>query len=451
METKTITFFKEISKIPRRSGNEEKIADYIVSFAKERNLEYLKDKYNNVIVKKYLSNSKPIILQAHLDMVCEKDINKDIDFAKDPIEVIEKDGYLMANGTTLGADNGIGVAQILNILDNVDRSVEAIFTTDEEVSMNGAEKIDLSSLKGTTMINLDGFDADTILIESASFTDIDIKLHYQCEEEANNLYEINLSGLLGGHSGFKIKDIKSNSLQFLARLLLNIKDIRIHDFVGGTEKNVIPSSAKAIIDSNEDINKYINDYLKDLKKEYPNLNISFSKIDGKELVLSNEQSKLFLNSLIDFKHGVFNLNQRDEVTTSENIGCINLKNNLMQIGLRSSVEKEREKVVDYLKNLSQKYHYDFIITGYQPGFRTLESSNLVKDLISVYKKINKKEPILKSVHIGVEVGLLKEKIKGLEAVIISPKIIGAHSPSEKVEIASIKMCDEWLINYLLHY
>ena len=176
--SKTINYFKELSNIPRESGNESKIADYIVDFAKLRGLEYYRDNYNNVIVKKYVKGKKIIILQAHLDMVCEKDINKEFDFKKDSIEVVEENGYLKANGTTLGADNGIGVAQILNILDShYDVSIEAIFTTNEETTMEGAEKIDLSSLKGKKMINLDGFDADTILIESASFTDIDIKMN----------------------------------------------------------------------------------------------------------------------------------------------------------------------------------------------------------------------------------------------------------------------------------
>ena len=163
MNNKTISFFKEISNIPRESGNEKAISNYICEFAKKRNLNYLQDEYGNVIIKKYNGKNEPIIFQAHLDMVCEKD-NNNHDFRKDPIEVYEAEGYLRAKGTTLGADNGIGVAQILNILDDsLKLNIEAIFTVSEETSMCGAENIDLSTIKGRLLINLDGFNKKTII------------------------------------------------------------------------------------------------------------------------------------------------------------------------------------------------------------------------------------------------------------------------------------------------
>ena len=449
MENKTIYFFKEISKIPRESGNEEMISNYIIDFAKKRNLEYIKDKYNNVIIKKYVNNKLPIILQAHLDMVCEKELNKEFDFKKDSIEIIEENGYLKANKTTLGADNGIGVAEILNILDSdMNVSIEAVFTTCEETTMEGAEKIDLSSLKGTRMINLDGFDADTILIESASFTDIDIKLDYKFNEKDNHFYKINLSGLDGGHSGFDINKNKGNSIILLSDLLLNISDIRINNFSGGTKINVIPSVSEVIFTTKENIIDLVKNYEKEKRKCYSNLKISIEEINSEKNILNKEDTKKLLKSLSSFKHGVFNINERGEVTTSENLSLVNLESNLIQVGLRSSREKEREKVLEYLKDFCKEFNYELIIVGYQKGFKTEESSKLVNDLIKAYKKVNNKKPTLKSVHIGVEVGLLKDKIENLDVVIISPKIIGAHSINEKVEIDSIIKCDKWLINYL---
>ena len=204
----TLSFFKEICKIPRESGNEKEIAEYVVRFAIKRGLDYSTDNYNNVIIKRYIDDVEPIILQCHLDMVCEKDEDYDFDFSKDGIKVIEKDGYLMAEHTSLGADNGVGIAQILNILDtNTTNSIEAIFTVSEETTMIGSLNIDLSSLKGKKMINLDGFNSDSILIESASFTDIDINYKYNYSSSDNNLYKISLTGLDGGHSGIKIKVI----------------------------------------------------------------------------------------------------------------------------------------------------------------------------------------------------------------------------------------------------
>lgn len=449
MKSKTIEFFKELSKIPRESSNEKNIADYIVKFAEERNLEYQRDNYNNVIIKKYIKNSEPIILQCHLDMVCEKETNKIFNFTTDSIEVYEDNGYLTANGTTLGADNGIGIAQILNILDSdINISIEAIFTSNEETTMEGAENIDLSSLKGKNMINLDGFDSDTILIESASFTDIDLNLNYEFDDEANHLYKISLSGLNGGHSGFDIHHNKGNSIILLANLLLHINDVKISAFAGGTKINVIPSTSEAIITTNEDINNIVNNFIDTEKKNYKNLNITIEKIEKNRKILSRNESLRLLNSLSTFKHGVFNSNNRGEVTTSENLAIIDLSNNLIRIGLRSSIEKERKDILNYLDYYCNSNHYELVITGYQPGFKTNENANLIQDLIQAYKQINNCNPSIKSVHISVEVGLLKEKISDLEVAIISPNIIGAHSTEEKVEIESINKCDEWLVKFL---
>ncbi len=449
MESKTISYFKEISKIPRESGNEKMIADYIVNFAIERNFDYKRDEYNNVIIKKYINDKEPIILQSHLDMVCEKENNIEFDFSKDSLDVYEEDGFLTARGTSLGADNGIGVAQMLNILDsNLDLSVEAIFTTNEETTMLGAEKIELSELKGRKMINLDGFDANTILIECASFTDIDIHMNYDFTSKSNSLYAITLSGLEGGHSGFEINRIHSNSIILMAKLLSKISDIEIAKFNGGTKINVIPSQCEAIINTSLKIDDIVDEFLLTERKEYGNLQISFKKMDDEMRLLNNRDSRLFLEALSNFQHGVFNTNKRNEVTTSENLALVDLSNNLIRVGLRSSIEEERQDVLKYLNNFTNKYGYELVITGYQPGFRTLEDSELVKNLIDAYLEFNNEKPNIKSVHIAVEVGLIKEKLNGLDVAIISPNIMGTHSPSERVEIESINRCDRWLFNFL---
>lgn len=193
----TIKYFKEIAKIPRESGHEEKIAKYLCKFAELRNLEYEKDEYNNVLIKKKNCNKTPLILQVHTDMVCEKEQNKCFNFEEDSIEVIEENGYLHANGTTLGADNGIGIAQILTILDsNIETNIEAIFTVSEETSMLGSINFDTSKLNGKMLLNLDGFEENTILIESAGFYDIILKMHNKfknIQDNNFNFYEINLT------------------------------------------------------------------------------------------------------------------------------------------------------------------------------------------------------------------------------------------------------------------
>lgn len=193
----TIKYFKEIAKIPRESGHEEKIAKYLCKFAELRNLEYEKDEYNNVLIKKKNCNKTPLILQVHTDMVCEKEQNKCFNFEEDNIEVIEENGYLHANGTTLGADNGIGIAQILTILDsNIETNIEAIFTVSEETSMLGSINFDTSKVNGKMLLNLDGFEENTILIESAGFYDIILKMHNKfknIQDNNFNVYEINLT------------------------------------------------------------------------------------------------------------------------------------------------------------------------------------------------------------------------------------------------------------------
>lgn len=450
MNSKTIEFFKEISKIPRESGNEEKIANYIVNFAKERNLTYIKDEFNNVIIKKYHGNDTPIILQVHMDMVCEKEKNKIFDFAKDSIELLIDDDYIKANGTTLGADNGIGIAQILNILDSdIKRSIEAIFTVSEETTMSGAINIDLKSLKGKQMINLDGFDSDTILVETASFNDIDIKTSYTPTKISNkNLYKIELSGLLGGHSGFDINKQRGNAIVLLANLLLNFKDLRISEFIGGTKINVIPTTAEVIIETKENIYEIINIYKHSLQKKYKNLKIDIKEIELKKNLLTQEESYEFINSILKLKHGILHTNNRKEVTTSQNLATVSLSKNLIQIGLRSSRPQEEQQEINRMKCYCNEKKYKFEIIGYQPGFITTENSHIVEKMKQTYYQLNKKYPKIKSMHIAVEAGLIKEKIKDLEVIIISPEIIDAHTINERVKISSIKLCDNWLYNYL---
>ena len=450
MENKTIYYFKEISKIPRESGNEKEIANYIVNFAKEHNLPYIIDDYNNVIIKKYIPGKEPVILQAHIDMVCVKEENKVFDFKTDSIEVIEKDGYLMANGTTLGADNGVGVAQMLNLLDTSNFSIEAIFTTDEEVNMSGVQNIDVSSLKGKILINLDGFEENTVLIGCAGFTDTYMHMNYSFQEDTGDYYKIILTGFEGGHSGYKIDTNHGNSNILLAKLLMEISDVRVSKFTGGVKLNVIPTYTEAVIKTNLDINSFIDKFLNENSFKYPGLTIKVESVTGSNSLLSLEDSKTFLDSVANFKNGVINKNNRSEVTTSENLGIVNLSDNILGIGLRSSIDEERLVMLDYFNDYCNQYNYKLDIWGYQPGFTTSEDSLLVKDLVEAYKEFNGSGPIVKSIHVGLEVAFFKEYIPGLEAAVISPDIRDAHSPNEKVSIESIKRCDEWLKRYLIN-
>ena len=453
-----IDIFKAISKIPRETGHEEKIAGYLYEFAKKRNLECYKDKYNNVIIKKKTCKGRPLILQAHTDMVCEKVPNKEFNFEKDQIEVIEKDGYLIANGTTLGADNGIGVAQILYILDsNMECNVEAVFTTSEETTMQGSIGLDTSMLEGNILLNLDGFEEDTILLESAAFHDIIMKLKYNKEILSNtNLYNITLSGLEGGHSGFDIDKNRGNSSIILSEILQKIDDIQILEFIGGTKFNVIPSEASCIFTTNlneEKLQKTINGKLKEINRK--NIKIELTKVVNEiKYALDITDSKKFLNSVTNFLNGVINKNEQNEVTTSVNLGVVSLKENVFKIGMRSSRKIEDEKTVTMLKEYAKENNMEFEEIGYQPGFQTDRNDDIVKLLEKAFYLVeeNKNRKLSKkAVHITVEVGIIKEEMPELQVAIISPNIQGTHTVNERVEIASIERTTKWIEKFIKLY
>lgn len=458
--SKTIDFFYEISKIPRESGNEENISNYLCKFAKDRSLYYAKDRYNNVIIKKKNSDKVPIILQAHMDMVCEKENDKEFDFENDSIEVIEKNGYLRANETTLGADNGIGVAQILNILDDntIECNIEAVFTVEEETTMIGAENIDVSSLDAKQMINLDGFEENTIIVGSASFFDIVLKWNYNFENiDSNdiNIYRVSLHGLLGGHSGTDIDKNRGNSSIILVDLLSKIDDIRLLDFVGGTKFNVIASTAECVfatkMGSNE-LKSVVDKFIIEEKRIYSDIEVIVQSLsmDNGEKGLNTRISKAFIESVVSFRHGVFKKNARGEVIASINLGVVDLRNQIMKIGMRSSSKIEEKKCLEYIEKYAENNEFEFDILGSQPGFETDENSELITKLKDAFDRIEQTDKLsIESVHVTVETGFFKEKIDGLDVAIISPKILGAHTVNECVSIESIEKCDKWLKEFLL--
>lgn len=466
-----IEIFKEISKIPRESGNEEKIADYLCEFAEKRNLENYRDKYNNVIIKKKTCNTKPIILQAHTDMVCEKDVNIDFDFKKDSIQVIEKDGYITANKTTLGADNGIGIAQILYILNSdIKCNIEAVFTSTEETTMQGAFNLDTNKLEGKVLLNLDGFKENAIIIESAAFYDIVMNLN--CEfVQAKNKYEyvLRLTGLQGGHSGFDINKNRGNSSIILAEILNEIEDIEIVSFVGGNKFNVIPSEAETVIRSNlvkEDLEKIIENSLSQIGRNEVIVNVedtieqmkkTTGNIEHSEIVESTsnkkilKNSKKFLDSIINFPHGVINENEEKQATTSVNLGSVDLNERVFKVGMRSSRNQEENECLKRLEEYSKKYNMKFEIIGHQPGFETKKDEEIVRKLEKAFYKIeeNKNKRLsIKAVHITVEVGIIKNKMPDLQVAIISPNIEGAHTIDERVEISSINRATKWVEKFI---
>ena len=413
----TIKYFKEITKIYRESKHEEKIVKYLIDFDKKRNLQYIKDKYNNILITKTSSDKAPVILQAHLDMVYVS--NNDFDFKNKEIPIKINKKYIYTDGTTLGADDGIGIALILTMLDKTKANIEALFTASEEIDMNGAKKFDGSLLKGKYLINLDGFNKNIIINDTAAFYDIEInKKIGKKKSKYHNTYKIEISGLPGGHSGADIVK-KDNAIIILGKIL-NKLNVELISFKGGTKNNVIPSSAISYFNSDDDIN--IN------KK-----NIKLEKVKYQDIVISN--TKEYLESILNLPKNIYY--KDDLVVTSYNLGVIN--DNLFQIGLRSNNLKKANILINRIKNNGEEYNYQMQIKDFEPSFHTRRYSKLIK----VLQECNRKA-VIKMSHITVEVGFLQNKRKDLEIAIIAPEIEFAHSINERVNIKSIIDTEKWL-------
>lgn len=455
MNNRVIEIFKKITTIPRETAHEEQMVEYLENFAKSNNLDYIKDDFNNIIIKKKTCDKPAVILQAHTDMVCVKEDSSPIDFSKDAINVYEENGYLTARGTSLGADNGIGVALILDILEcDIPVNIEAVFTSEEETTMRGAINLDTSNLTGKYLINLDGFNDNTIIIESSSFFDILFSTPFSfisCNQK--NAYEIKLKGLLGGHSGEDIDANRGNANKLLAELLMKLNDLSLISFIGGTGFNVIPSTATAIIATDLDrsaLEEICLTFQLNNKQNYPNLDLHIeetSLTNG----LTEEDTTRYLDSIISFPHGVFDKHD-NHVTTSVNLGVVNLQEQIFKVGMRSSRKEEEQELLNKLEQHTQKYKYAMKILGSQPGFRSNPECHLIKVLQETSnKEYYLKDPEVQIVHFTVEAGFFQEKIKDLELAIISPNLYDLHSVNERVEIASIYETDAWLRRFLENY
>lgn len=424
---RTIKYFLEITKIYRESKHEEKIIKYLEDFARKRNLSFYKDKFNNVLITKKVNDKPPIILQAHLDMICISD--NDFDFKNKPIPVKMNKRYIYTNGTTLGADDGIGIALILAMFDKVDKNIKGLFTTSEEVDMSGAKHFDASILTGKYLINLDGFDKDTIINKTAAFYDIKINKKISMKKSIyNNTYKIEVSGLKGGHSGADITKGIGNAILILASILKEISGELI-SFKGGTKNNVIPSNALAYFN----INKINLKKLEKYKMEHKELKIKINKVKYQNKVMSNTSE--YLDSILKLPRNIYYKNKF--IVTSYNLGVID--NNIFKIGLRSSDNISKDKMLKKIINNGKIYNYKVKQTDFEPGFKTNKNSKLIKIL-----KENNKQSMIKEDHITVEVGFLQEKKKDLEIAIIAPEIKYAHSTKERVNIKSIIDTEKWL-------
>lgn len=449
-----LKYFYEISKIPRKSGNEEKIAKYLIEFAKERNLKYYTDSKFNVVIWKDPSigyEDKEILgFQCHTDMVCEKIDGSTHDFLKDSLKVKVEDGYIKTYDTTLGADNGIGVSYILEILDSNLKTpkLECIFTSTEETTMEGVRFLDGNILKSRRIISFDNFLDTEILISSATAKRWVSKIYMKRQEKDGNLiyYKLDISGFKGGHSGIDIWDKKrGNPIKIVVDNLNELESIRVVEISGGSSENVIPRDINvvfAIEESEKDILEKIGNNLESLKKVYGNIDIYLRELEDEEKeeigIYSKEDSKKLLEYIVNYKNGPLEYDEEGNIILSGNLGRIESFENyvLLKYSVRYNEKKIGEKLVTEIEEDMEKYNVICEESSYMLGYEEPKESKLLDIVEKAYIEVMGNTPKKRKSQACLECGYLGQKIENLEYIAIAPNIFDAHSPKERVEIAS---------------
>lgn len=454
-------FFSEISEIPRCSGDEEAISNYLVDFAKERNLEVRQDEANNVVIKKAASQGfedKPVLaLQAHMDMVCVKKDDSDHDFDKDPIKLLIDGDWVTADGTTLGADDGMGVAYILAVLDDESLehpALEAIITTEEETSMLGAQALDTSDIKAKYLLNIDSEEEGYITIGCAGGLDLPISFAKEYEDPSGDFIKLSLGGFEGGHSGMEIHKARVNAIKSLARLLLDIDGLQIAELNGGVKRNAIASNAYAIVSvadkakAIEVIDQRKDEILNEAKDTDPNgkITVEETSFDGK--VLTKGLSKRFIDCLFILPNGLVKRHEGETITSS-NIGILEEDDNEIRLScmVRSQFDSAKHSIADQVLKIVENYGGKAEIKSEYPGWQR-EDTPLIDLSNQVWKELHGDEMIVATTHGGLECGLLKGTLSNVEMISFGPEIHGAHSPAEKAHIKSVENNYKFLVELL---
>jgi dipeptidase D len=464
-------YFEEICKIPRLSKNEEKIRAYLLEFARKNNLESKEDEVGNILITKPaaggMENRKTVVLQSHMDMVGEKNADYPHDWTTDPIIPAIKDEWVMATGTTLGADDGIGIASQLAILTDKDLKagkIECLFTVDEESGMTGAINLHPDFFTGRTLINLDSEDEGILFIGCAGGMDTVGTMKYSSVpvQNGSSAFKISVTGLHGGHSGDEIHKGYGNAVKLMNRLLWNISNqynISVADFNGGNLRNAIPREAFSTIvvhkEDTEFLKPWITEFHATLKDEFGDLEKDL-KISVKEVklpadVMDSESQKRFLNALTCCPHGVIAWSKEmdDLVETSTNLASAKFsENNTIRIitTQRSSVESAKYDAGSMVESCLKLAGSEVVHSDGYPGWKPNLTSEILKITRQSYFTLFGKEPLVRAIHAGLECGLVYEKIKGIDMISFGPTIKGAHTPEEMIEIRTAQMFWDLLID-----
>lgn len=453
--------FSQILNIPHCSGNERALGDYIISVAKSSDLEWKRDKAGNLVVRKKATagheKAGTVILQAHMDMVGEKNSDVAHDFAKDPIKAEKKGDWIQAIGTTLGSDNGVGIAASLAVMEEatlVHGPLEFLFTVDEETGLTGANQLESGFLKGKMLLNLDSEEEGTFTIGCAGGGDTEITLPLQRKtRDGKSVYRIKIFGFRGGHSGLDIHQGRGNAIKLLTRVLwqaLAEADFDLLHVEGGNKRNAIPREAWADIlvgeAQAEPLTKFLQSAFQKIQSEYKavekDAQFSFEKEESDKDPLAPESKRTLVNFLFSLPHGVVAMHPEIPglVETSTNLAIIGCEAGQARIicSSRSSIASALQATRNSIKALSELVGADVKQAGGYPGWMPDLQSSLLKKLKEVYKKVFNKDSHVQAVHAGLECGIIGEKFPGMDMISFGPTIEHPHSPEERVHTGSVE-------------
>lgn len=459
-KSKVFEYFEELSAIPRGSGNTDAISAYCVAFAEERGLEVSRDSLNNVVIKKPASagyeGHDTVILQGHLDMVCEKTADSTHDFLRDGIKLISDGEMLRADGTTLGADDGIAVAMVLSVLDDdtlPHPQIEAVFTTDEETGMFGAEGLDTSRLDGHILINIDSGEEGVLTVGCAGGAKTATELKLRRAPDSGRLVRVSVRGLLGGHSGIDIDKGRLNADMVLADFLSSLDvPFRIVSICGGFKDNVIPCAAECVIScsvSAAELACAAAAFADSVRPDTDSgLAVSCEDAGAAEDSFDRDSTDTILKFLRETHSGIIKMSETIEgmVQTSQNLGILETAGDTVRavVSVRSSVASEKEEAVSALRRHADEYGAAFSVNGHYPAWEVVDDSRLRETMVRVYERLNGKAPVITTVHAGLECGLFGGKIPDFDAVSIGPDMWDIHTVAEHLSIASTERTYEYL-------
>ena len=461
-------YFEKLCSLPHGSGNTKQISDYLVSFAKENDLRYEQDTLNNVLIfadaTSGYEDHPPVIIQGHMDMVCEKDVDSSINMDTDGLDITHDGEFVFARGTTLGGDDGIAVAYALAILS--DKSIphpplEVVFTVDEETGMDGAANIDLSSLKGRTMLNIDSDEEGIFTVSCAGGARANLLLPIKRRAVYGPCVRLTVEGLQGGHSGIEIHKNRANANKVMGIFLSRVQELMpvcITKLEGGAKDNAIPRSCQATLVALGMHIERINQVAAQLQKEIrENFDEPEAIIRGDDVdalggnALTTECSAQVIALLNAAPNGVQSWSQDIQglVETSLNLGVVTLKDELSLVwAVRSSVNDEKSKLLERLTELSEFYGGSCTIRGEYPAWEYKKESKLRDVMASTYTDMFHKSPEVVAIHAGLECGILSDKLPGLDCVSIGPNMHDIHTTRERLDIASAKRTWEFLLKVL---